>query len=109
MIKEGIEPVFECYAIREKYTKKYLPMRWKSSRGYSHDEPVIEFPRLFKSERSALSALSAWIQGVWENEFYRTGEYGEELVTYSVPTPVEGRKRENMEVVKFVLLEEVKP
>jgi len=95
-------PVFDCYAIRQISTGMYLPMRWKTSRGYSHDEPGYEFPRLFKSALSARRALSAWLQGEWNNESIGDDGWGG---TECVPvlTKVEGRNADDFEIVQFRL------
>jgi hypothetical protein len=95
----------EVFAIRVFGTTKYLPMR-KKSRGFSYDEPTDEKPpRLFYTKRSAQNALTAWLQGVWENHTVTSGYYGEDVDVYPEPKKVEGRQREMMEIVKFQLHE----
>lgn len=96
---------YDCWAIRQISTGKYLPMRWKRARGYSFDEPSFAFPRLFPSQRSASSALAAWLQGEWKMDSLRSGEYGEEIERFWAPEPVEGRMREDFEIVQFELVE----
>lgn len=94
---------FVLYAIRHKPTGAYLPMRWESRRGYSHDEPIPgAVPRLFKNEKAAKAALKAWLAGTWTRHVSQTyyGEYDEILET----KPVESRKAEEMEVVKMWLV-----
>lgn len=97
------------WSIRQKSTGFYLPAR-KGGRGFTFDEPTKDcFPRLFKSELSASRALSAWLQGQWKRE-YHTREVGgfPEDVEYLIADKVEGRDRDNMEIVEFVLFEVAK-
>lgn len=95
------------YAIRNKHTGFFLPMRWKSSRGFSYDEPdpLNNFPRIFKTKRAAQNALNAWCKGkwtiVWEDKnanipFPVEPDYEMSL---PFPEPVEGRNKEDMEIV----------
>jgi hypothetical protein len=100
------------YAIRERNTDRYLPamkMIGSSSRvrhrGFSFTDPVSgQAPRLFYTKQSARNALTAWLQGTWKTETVRSGFYGEDTDVYTVPTKVEGRKRELMEIVEFNLV-----
>lgn len=102
---EGIELDLRTWAIRQKSTGKYLPAR-SNGRGYSFDEPSFAFPRLHKSKRSAQSALTAWLQGVWDDPVYDHDEWShtDEKVG-ATPRKVEGRNPDDMEIVEFVLFE----
>ncbi len=86
------------YAIRKKDTDEFLP---EVRKGRSHTEPTAGVPpRLFKDARSAKIALSYWLMGRWRVSHYDhwSGEGGE-----LEPCKVEGRKREDMEVVPVSL------
>ena len=98
-----------AHAIKLKGTDKYLPIMWRKRCGFSHTEPTNEqIPRLFPSLRSAQNALTAWLQGYWRQETSRSGLYGEDVDCYTVPyASVEGRKRENMEIVKMEIKEKL--
>lgn len=100
-----IKPLYTCYAIRQISTGKFLPMNWSSNRGHSFKEPSFDFPRLFRSKRSAQAALSAWLRGEWKDPEY---EYDEDfhhnyLVGYS-PIPKQGRDKNDMEIVPIDLM-----
>lgn len=99
-----------AWAIRQKSTENFLPHR-KNGRGYSFDEPEFDcFPRLFKSELSARRALSAWLQGVWDKPVYDHDEWSEiDYKAGAAPRKVEGRDQADMEIVKFLLTEQVVP
>lgn len=99
--------MFTAYAIRHKPSGGFLPARWKRSRGFSFDEPSTdEFPRLFKSERSASMALSAWLRGEWKEKEYDHDEWSHtDYVIGASPVPVEGRKSSDMEIIAFRLVE----
>lgn len=97
------------YAICQKSTGHFLPMRFGSGRVYSFDSPTPDcVPRLFKSKNSANRALTAWLQGEWKNEWHSRGGSGffppEDYMRPS-PEKVEGRNRENMEIVELSLLD----
>lgn len=96
---------FTLYAIRHNPSGGFLPMRWKSSRGYSFDNPTTkEVPRLFKSKRSAERALTAWLMGEWKREWVSDNDWEVNDGYYAgVPDKVESRKREDMEVVPVTL------
>jgi hypothetical protein len=96
---------FVLYAIRHKPTGAYLPMRWESRRGYSHDEPTPgAVPRLFKNEKAAKAALKAWLQGTWERSISQSydGDYDEVLST----TPQPSRHEDEMEIVELGLADD---
>ena len=91
------------YVIRHKPTGRTLPARVLATR-YEFDrlEGVLE-PRLFKTERAAKNCATCWAQGEWSQEL-RTESEGWEYPSYQylaepAPQRVEGRKREDLEVV----------
>ena len=94
------------YAIREKGTDKYLPNGIFSKgrlrpKGFSHTESSNTlFIRLFPTEKSARNSLVMWLQGKWKGN-YNSIKDEIYLDFDSVPE----RKRENMEIVKFRLVE----
>jgi hypothetical protein len=100
------------YAIRHKPTGFFIPdpdrIQWRAS----HVQPVDcagdgPNPRLFVTELAAKRALSAWLQGKWKAElnWESTDEYGSGFYYKDLPVPntVEGRVKEEMEVVPFRL------
>ena len=95
----------KLYAIRHKPTSNYLPAR--KGRGGSHDEPkptTEAMPRLFFTERSAKSALSAWLQGKWRVETSRSYDgWGLDDDVTLVVDAQPHRKADDMEVVVFNL------
>jgi hypothetical protein len=104
---KGIRPMIYAWAIRQKSTGAYLPAR-KNGRGYSFDEPGFGFPRLFKSERSARNALTAWLQGEWKLEWHTKYDdaWGPDDYQTLVQNKVETRDASDMEIVKFLLVEQ---
>lgn len=89
-----------AYAIRQKSTGWFLPMRWRSARGFSHDEPLENcIPRLFPTKRSVQQALCAWLQGDWKEE-WSAGNFdeGPEMIG-PAPKHLPHRKAEDMEIV----------
>jgi len=100
----SLVPTFEVWAIYQPSTGKFLPMRWTTVRGYTHDEPSFDFPRLFRSERGARQALRAWLQGEWSEAH----TFDEHYMCYestgpepSLPRPE--RANYGMEVIRVVL------
>lgn len=84
------------YAIRQKSTGYFLPMRFGTGRGYSFDVPTLDcIPRIFKSKRSAQVALNCWLQGEWKNEWHSKGYYGgfEPPDEYLAASPPESRRK----------------
>ena len=77
----------------------YLPEpTGTDGRGGSHTEPSLtDPPRVFRTERSARSALIAWLRGKVFRKYGHCddGEYWEDVYTVRVPS----RKKEEMEVV----------
>jgi hypothetical protein len=88
------------FAIRQKSTGYFLPIRWKSSRGYTHDEPEPSFPRLLPSLLSAKRALAAWLRGEWSEDTY-IGDWGAEESYGPSPSPKPERDRNDMEIVRL--------
>lgn len=99
----------KVWAIRHKPTGGYLPRgEFRTIKGGSLVEPTLDKPpRLFQSFRAAKSALGHWLRGKYVSKSYidfPTGEYEYQLNV--IPQP--HRKREEMEIVEFNLVE-VKP
>jgi hypothetical protein len=110
------------YAIRRKSDGFYIPQPLgRNGRGGSHMEP--EDPnlpetevRLFKSEAAARISMNAWLKGRWITEHghdpghpgndWESEDYEETRIE-----PVEGRNKEDMEVVpvEVVLPSKTKP
>lgn len=84
------------YAIREKATGKYIPNLRAGTKGGTHLEfEETRKPRLFPSEGSARSFIGNWLQGKMSNNHDGKREI----------TPVPSRKRENIEIVEFEMIE----
>ena len=88
---------------------KFLPGYEKA--GHTHREPThwwIINPRLFMTRGGASRALSAWVKGMhstagpvtYEDEIFGTGTTQSGLSV----TPVEGRKREDFEIVEVEMI-----
>lgn len=103
----------EVFAIRHKPTQAWMPARmFKGSRGWSYWTPADtdaydKNPRIFFTKRSAQNALTAWMQGEWEQGLVQDGDW--ETGYYMVdgdPEPKKPkveRKREDMEIVTLTL------
>ena len=96
----------KTWAIRVKGTKMFLP---SVRSGQSYSEPSdSKYPRLHKSKRGAQNALTAWLQGHWVQKttggYSYFGEPDFETITFA-SKKIESRKRENMEIVEFELIE----
>jgi len=99
------------YAIKHVPSGKFLPEpTGRSRRGGSHvgpEDPNEHPPRFFTKESTAKIVLSHWLRGivVAERGTYGSPDYEpyEDIRTIPVPT----RKREEMQIVKFNLIEEV--
>lgn len=95
----------KVWAIRDKNTKLYIP----DSRSYkSHEEATSsDRPRIYFSKRSVQNSLTAWLRGKWNQStsggYTYFGEPDYEIITE--PVKDESRKRENMEIVEFSLVE----
>src|SRR5208282_2490511 len=94
----------DLWAVRKKGTNEYLP-QVKRQHGFSFTEPTSiekEPPRLHFTEKAAHASLAQWLRGY--NNY--SGEYDyEEYITVE---PVAHRRLEDMEVVRFAALEQVK-
>ena len=101
----------ELYAIRLKGTNKYLPSR-KRGTAFSYSEPTPcteELPRFHHSEERAKAVLTQWLKG-WHHKWRSGGHntiFGEDdwEEGIDIKTPDIPRKREDMELVKFTLVE----
>jgi hypothetical protein len=97
----------KAFAIRDKNTKLYLTAKRGS---FTFDEPKQGTPRLHLTKRSAQNTLTTWLLGYVDWHTTPTsydpfnGDYdgGEVIRQY---TKKEHRKRENMEIVEFDLVE----
>ncbi len=96
------------YAIRRKSDGFYIPIpRGRNGRGGSHAEP--EDPssvhidiRLFSTEAGAKIALNAWLKGIWvttRSSYSSYPDYIPEIEEDTTIHPVEGRNKDDMEVV----------
>jgi hypothetical protein len=105
-VYQGIKPLYIAYAIQESDTGKFLPSHWNGRRGYSFDNPEHSFPRLFKSERVANCALTAWKRGEWKDPIYDYDDAFHHEVFTGLFDPIEvpERKERKMKVVKVTLL-----
>lgn len=99
------------YAIQNKYNGYYMPKPVKrNGRGGSHleSQPAsIAEPRLFDSQRSAISFLNQWNRGKhiagrgWDSgTFERAPEYYEDIKIIPVP----GRDKADYNVVGIAIL-----
>ena len=96
--------VMFVYAIRQKSTGLFIPRLEPSKRrGGSFLEPSDERePRFFPSKISARNTLSNWLKGHHVTK-YMEYDGGEESYTDTVFQP--HRKKEDMEIVEFELVE----
>lgn len=96
----------DYWIIRHKPTGSVLPNRGLTSRW----EPVVRHslpPRLFATKKGAENCASAWVQGIWSKVVVRERESWEyEPYVYEdtpTPTPVQGRSKDDLEVVRVTL------
>lgn len=96
------------YAIRHKPTGNYLLQR-NRLRGGSAEEPLPwtdkRHPRFFPNPTNAKKALTAWLAGRWKDVYSRP-YYGDLEYDGPEPVPVPERRREDMEIVEFLLAEQ---
>ncbi len=95
----------KAYAVRHKPSGMFIPrLETGKRRGGSFLEPTNERePRLFFNKLSARAFLSNWLQGTFQN--YSTMNYeGYEDGGLKV-TPQPHRKKDEMEIVEFDLIE----
>lgn len=95
----------KIWAIRHKQTKLYFP-GYSSTRGSSFVEPTSKNkPRFHRTKFSASQALAAWCRGyhmpLKNDEGYGLSAYGYKI------EPVEGRRKEDFEIVEFNLVEAI--
>jgi len=101
--------MMKVWAIRDKGNGFFMPANppSKHRKPYSGQEPKKEGgswgPRLFPSLKSAQNSLTAWLAGEWGYRL-RQNEW-EDLYELDV-THKPYRKKENMEIVEFNLMEE---
>ena len=95
----------KAYAVRHKPSGLFIPrLETGKRRGGSHLEPSNKRePRLFFNRISARAFLSNWLQGTFENHSYQTyeGDWDSGLRV----TPQPHRRKEDMEIVEFKLVE----
>lgn len=93
---------FTAYAIRQKSTGHFLPMRWHNRRGYSHDKPTEgAFPRLFLKRSAAHLARVAWLKGEWQCEVEHDDWGGGPYTVGAYPVHDPSRKADDMEIVRL--------
>lgn len=110
----------KVWSIKHKPTNTWMPSRMsRGSRGWSHWNPgyvhpeygVEKYhdanPRIFFTLQSARNALTAWLQGAWEQGTrqegdWETGYYTVDGDPVPMKPPVE-RRREDMEIVELEL------
>lgn len=98
------------FAVRHRTTGRLLPQEFV--RGGTYWDPNVEAhaaPRLFYSEKAAKSFIIAWARG-YAKKYYRESSAGPfeppEIVESGVEYEDQGRSRDELEVVKFKLIEE---
>lgn len=101
----SIRDIMIYYAIRQKSTGFFLP---EVGSCYTRSEPTDikeKTPRLFLKESSAKSALFYWLHGVYISKYSYGGyEDGSSWDGFEV-NKVDGRNKDDMEIVKFHLCE----
>lgn len=97
----------ELWAIKHVPTGNFLLQRQRLRGGTKEEpEPWTEkrHPRLFPNAANAKRALTAWLSGRWQDGYFDTID-GPDYDAGPAPTPVATRKREEMQIVRFVLRE----
>jgi hypothetical protein len=90
------------FAIRVKDSARFLPQG--NGSGFTYSEPVAgPQPRLFASHKAAHLALTAWLKGHASNRTSIDWETGYQEIGNLTYSPVEGRLKENMEIVRVRL------
>ncbi|MNH19236.1 hypothetical protein D3C81_441910 [compost metagenome] len=108
--------MIQAFAVRHKPTGKFMPTpTGKGGRGASYwdplEESVNDLPRLFPSKKSAGAALTQWLRGhhepkfEWEQDATFSSRCRYQVQAGTEIVPVVTRKREEMEVVRFRLVE----
>lgn len=91
------------YAIRKKNTNAFLPAG--RGKGFTHDEPREHVPpRLFLKPQHAEAALRWWSAGESYTSWRLKGSFVDADYAPEIETrKVEGRRKEDMEVVEVIL------
>jgi len=108
MLKElNICAALATFAIRQKSTGMFIPGLEKGRRyGGSYQEPTNQrVPRLFYDSKTAKNFLVQWLLGHHKKIFEQSGEFGEDVRESITIIPQPHRKREDMEIVEFDLVE----
>lgn len=94
-----------AFAVRHRTTGRFLPQSFAYGSTYwDPNEESPGRPRLFHSERAARAFIVAWARG-WAKPYYN--ESGPpESVSSGIEYEDQGRRRDELEVVKFKLTEE---
>ena len=94
----------KVFAVRQKSTGLFIPrLETGKRRGGSHCEPSdIREPRIFHNRLAARSFLGNWLQGKFVNQSYY-GSWETEHYLEVIKQP--HRKKEDMEIVEFELVE----
>ena len=97
--------MIKAYAVRHKPSGLFIPrLETGKRRGGSRLEPSNERePRLFFNKISVRAFLSNWLQGKMELHSYQDYEGTNDTYTKVIPQP--HRKKEDMEIVEFDLIE----
>lgn len=95
------------FAIRQKSTGMFIPGLEKGRRyGGSYQEPTNQrVPRLFYDSKTAKNFLVQWLLGHHKKTSKQSGEFGEDVMQTITIIPQPHRKREDMEIVEFELVE----
>lgn len=107
------------WAIRRKSDGFYIEVPiGRNGRGGSHAEcidPSVPYAniRLFHTEKGAKIALGAWLQGIWvaDRGAYNSGppDWIDEIEESVTIRPVEGRNKDDMEIVEVEIVLPVWP
>ncbi len=95
------------FAIKQKSTGLYIPGIEKGKRcGGSYQEPTAErLPRLFEHKKNAANFLAQWLLGHHKKTMEQCGEFGEDVRESIEIVHQPHRKKEDMEIVVFELME----
>lgn len=87
------------YAIRNKHTGLFIPAGKKGNAHTFEEATSKDKPRIHHTSSGCKNALNMWLQGKWQFYSYYNDEC--ELDAKKVNT----RKKEDMEIVEFLLQE----
>lgn len=93
------------YVIRHIPSGRLLPARVRATH-HDFDLGGGGEPRLFTTERAAKNCATCWAQGAWAQETETRGGWDEPVYDELVgpfPNKVDGRRREDLEVVPVTL------